>query len=45
MVEHGWGCSFNPGNGDKIKETGGGSGFEHRIIIPELSYELDWLIR
>jgi len=45
MAEHGWGRSFNAGNDDEIQETVGGSGFEYRIMIPELSYQLDWWIR
>ena len=32
----GGGLSVNTGNGDEIQETVGASGFERRIMIPEL---------
>jgi len=45
MAEHGWGRSFNPGNDDEIQENVAGSGFEHWVVVQELSYQLDWSIR
>jgi len=45
IVDHGWGCSFNPANDDEIQEAVGATGFERRILITELSYQRDWSIR